>query len=76
MFFSPFSIVQTDDWEIFPSKISIDDIIERGAFGNVFSGRIFRDVCKKLPYFMVNRKKLGGKGKIHRVVVKCLKGKC
>ena len=54
----------------------MDDNIGRGAFGTVFSGHISRDVCKKLPYFKLHRKKLGKKGEINRVAVKHLKGGC
>ena len=53
----------------------MDDNIGRGAFGTVFSGHISRDVCKKLPYFKLHRKKLGKKGEINRVAVKRLKGR-
>ena len=75
-FFSRFSIVRTDDWEIFPSDITMDDSIGGGAFGIVFSGYIPRDVCKRLPYFQVHHKKLGRKGELHRVAVKRLNGEC
>ena len=71
-----FSIVRNDDWEIFPSEITIDDNIGEGAFGNVFSGYISRDVSTKLPYFKLHRKKLGRKREINRVAVKHLKGEC
>ena len=54
----------------------MDDSIGGGAFGIVFSAYISRDVCKKLPYFKVQRKKLGRKGEMNRVAVKRLKGKC
>ena len=75
--FFRFSIVRADDWEIFPSEITImDDNIGGGAFGIVFSACISRDVCIKLPYFKVHIKKLGKKGEVNRVVVKYLKGAC
>ena len=54
----------------------MDNSIGGGAFGIVFSAYISRDVCKKLPYFKVRRKKLGRKGEMNRVAVKRLKGKC
>ena len=54
----------------------MDDSIGGGAFGVVFLAYISRDVCKKLPYFKVRRKKLGRKGEMNRVAVKRLKGKC
>ena len=76
MFFFCFSIVRHDDWEIFPSDITMDDSIGGGAFGIVFSAHISRDVCRKLPYFKVHRKKLGRKGEMNRVAVKRLKGEC
>ena len=75
-FFSHFSIVRTDDWEIFPSDITMDDSIGGGAFGIVFSAYISRDICKRLPYFQVHHKKLGGRGEFHRVAVKHVKGEC
>ena len=74
--FSRFSIVRTDDWEIFPSEIIMDNSIGGGAFGIVFSAHISRDVCKKLQYFKVHCKKLGKMGEMNRVAVKRLKGKC
>ena len=52
----------------------MDDSIGGGAFGIVFSAYISRDVCKRLPYFKVHRKKLGRKGEFNRVAVKRLKG--
>ena len=74
--FFRFSIFRTDDWEIFPSEITMDDNVGGGAFGIVFSACISRDVCTKLPYFKVHHKKLGKKGEINRVAVKHLKGEC
>ena len=71
-----YRIVRPDDWEIFPSEVTMDDNIGRGAFGTVFSGHISRDVCKKLPYFKLHREKLGKKGDINRVAVKRLRGGC
>lgn len=76
IFFSRFSIVRTDDWEIFPSEITMDNSIGGGAFGIVFSAYISRDVCEKLPYFKLHSKKLGRKGEMHKVAVKRLKGEC
>ena len=76
LFFSHFSIVRTDDWEIFPSDITMDDSIGGGAFGIVFSAYISRDICKRLPYFQVHHKKLGRRGEFHRVAVKRVKGEC
>ena len=76
LFFSHFSIVRTDDWEIFPSDITMDDSIGGGAFGIVFSAYISRDVCKRLPYFQVHHKKLGRRGEFHRVAVKRVNGEC
>ena len=71
-----YRIVRPDDWEIFPSQVIMDDNIGRGAFGTVFFGHISSDVCKKLPYFKLHRKKRGKKGEINRVAVKRLKGGC
>ena len=76
LYFFCYRIVRPDDWEIFPSEVTMDDNIGRGAFGTVFSGHISRDICKKLPYFKLHRKKLGKKGEIYRVAVKRLKGGC
>ena len=75
-FFPRFSIKRTDDWEILPSEITMDNSIGGGAFGIVFSAYVSRDVCKRLPYFHVHHKKLGRKGEFHRVAVKRLKGEC
>ena len=74
LLFSCFSIVRTDEWEVFPSEIAMDGSIGGGAFGIVFSAYISRDVCKRLPYFKEHRKKLGRKGEMNRVAVKRLKG--
>ena len=76
LFLSRFNIVRTDEWEVFPSEIAVNDSIGGGAFGIVFSTYIYRDVCKRLPYFKVHRKKLGRKGELNRVAVKRLKGEC
>ena len=73
---SCFRITRPDEWEIFPSEVTMDDNIGSGAFGTVFCGHISRDVCKKLPYFKVHSKKLGRKGEMNRVAVKRLKGLC
>ena len=71
-----YRIIRPDEWEIFPEQVTMDDNIGSGAFGTVFCGHISRDVCKKLPYFKLNSKKLGRKGEMNRVAVKRLKGRC
>ena len=71
---SYYRITRPDEWEIFPADVTMDDNIGSGAFGTVFCGHISRDVCKKLPYFKLNSKKLGRKGERNRVAVKRLKG--
>ena len=71
---SYYRITRPDEWEIFPADVTMDDNIGSGAFGTVFCGHISRDVCKKLPYFKLNSKKLGRKGEMNRVAVKRLKG--
>ena len=54
----------------------MEDKIGRGAVGDVFSGHISREVCKRLSYFKLHREKLGKKGNINRVAVKHLRGGC
>ena len=73
---SCYRITRPDEWEIFPSEVTMDDNIGSGAFGTVFCGHISRDECKKLPYFKLQSKKLGRKGEMNRVAVKRLKGGC
>ena len=73
---SCFRISRPDEWEIFPTEVTVDDNIGSGALGAVFCGHISRDVYKKLPYFKMHSKKLERKGELNKVAVKRLKGAC
>ena len=70
-----YRITRCDEWEIFPSEVTMDVNIGSGAFGTFFCGLISRDTCKNMPYFKLHYEKLGRKGEINRVAVKYLKGK-
>ena len=66
----------TDEWEIFPTDITLDEKIGEGAFGTVFSAFVDIRIIKKSKYAKLQ----GGSAllgdKSCKVAVKLLKGKC
>lgn len=83
MFFVDFSRVYygiekaivTDDWEIFPTSITLDEKIGEGAFGTVFSAFVELEIIQKSKYATQQ----GGNDlldeKKFKVATKLLKGK-
>lgn len=67
--------IVTDEWEIFPTNITLDEKIGEGAFGTVFSALVDIKIIKKSKY----AKQQGGSAlfgdKSCKVAVKLLKGK-
>ena len=66
--------VVTDDWEIFPTSITLDEKIGEGAFGTVFSAFVELEIIQKSKYAT-----LQGGGDLFdekniKVAVKLLKG--
>ena len=67
--------IVTDEWEIFPTDITLDEKIGEGAFGTVFSAFVDIKIIKKSKYTKLQ----GGSAllgdKSCKVAVKLLKGK-
>lgn len=65
-----------NEWEIFPTDVTLDEKIGEGAFGTVFSAFVDIRIIKKSKYAKLQ----GGSAllgdKSCKVAVKLLKGKC
>ena len=75
MYFDPKNEIITDDWEITPTAITLDEKIGEGAFGTVYSATVDAIVIMKSKY----GKQAGGttgfnSDKDPKVAVKLLKG--
>ena len=65
----------TDEWEIFPTDITLDEKVGEGAFGTVFSAFVDIKIIKKSKYAKLQSGSTFFGDKSCKVAVKLLKGK-
>ena len=67
--------ILTDEWEILPTSITLNEKIGEGAFGAIFSAFVGFKNIEKSKYVKLKGKSAALGDKNYKVVVKLLKGK-
>lgn len=67
--------ILTDEWEILPTSIKLDERIDEGSFGAIFSAIVGFKSIDKSKYANLQERSAASGDKNCKVVVKLLKGK-